>query len=320
MKIVVLDGHVANPGDLSWDSLANMGELVVYDRTSPADIITRASGADAIFVNKVEISAHIIDNLPHLKFIGELATGYNNIDIKAARQHGITVCNVPGYSGDSVAQLVTALLLEITNRTAAYNESVHRGDWSACPDFSYTLGPITELASLTMGIYGYGNIGAKVGAIAAALGMKVITPTSKPQSALPHYARKVTFGEMLSNADVISVNAPLTSENKGLFNADNLARMKQGAILINTARGPIVDEQALADALRSGHLAAAATDVMAQEPPAHDNPLLAPDIASKIIITPHVAWQSVAARRRLLQSSASNLKAWIDGTPVNVVN
>lgn len=320
MKIVVLDGHVANPGDLSWDALAELGDLTVYERTSPDEVVARATGAEAIFVNKILLDKAVIDSLPGLKFIGVFATGYNNIDISAAAARGITVCNVPGYSGASVAQTVFALLLEITNKVSLYNNSVHAGDWANCIDFSYSLGPTEELDGLTMGIYGFGDIGCRVGRIATALGMNVISPTSKPADKLPSWLEKVTFDEMLSRADVISIHAPLTPETRGLFNADAISRMKQGAILINTARGPIVDEDALAAALRSGHLQAAALDVLAQEPPRADNPLLSPELRERVVITPHIAWQSVAARRRLLEISASNLRSFINGTPVNVVS
>ena len=320
MKIVVLDGHVANPGDLSWDAFAALGDLTVYERTSPDEIIERAAGADAVFINKVVLDKAVIDSLPDLRFIGVFATGYNNIDIAAAAERGVTVCNVPGYSGASVAQMVFALLLEITNKVSLYNNSVHNGDWANCKDFSYSLGATEELDGLTMGIYGFGDIGSRVGRIATALGMNVISPTSKPADKLPSWLERVSFDEMLARADVISINAPLTETTRGLFNADVISRMKQGAILINTSRGPIVDEKALAEALRSGHLKAAAIDVMTQEPPQADNPLLAPELRDRIVITPHVAWQSVAARRRLLDISASNLRSFINGTPVNVVS
>ncbi len=320
MDIVILDGHVANPGDLSWDAIASQGSLTVYDRTAPADVVARAGRAEALFVNKVVLTADIIDHLPHLRFIGELATGYNNIDIEAARRRGIVVSNVPAYSGDSVAQTVFALLLELTNRVGRYDASVRAGAWASCADFSYTLGPITELAALTMGIYGLGNIGSKVAAVAHALGMHVVSPTSKPADAIPDYVEKVTFDEMIARADVISVNAPLTAANRGLFSADVFRRMKPTALLINTARGPIVDELALADALRAGRIAGAGLDVLASEPPAADCLLTAPDLADRCVVTPHVAWQSVAARRRLIDISASNLTAFLAGSPANVVS
>ncbi len=319
MKIVVLDGYVANPGDLSWEGLASQGELVLYDRTAADQIVVRAADADAIFVNKVVITADIIAQLPRLKFIGELATGYNNIDIAAAHAAGITVCNVPGYSGDSVAQLVFAFILAHCNKVTDYNASVWRGDWCRCLDFSYLLGPITELAGTTIGIYGLGNIGGKIAAIAHAFGMHVISSTSKPAEAIAPYVERVAFDDMLARADFLSINAPLSASNRGLFGAETLGKMKTTAMLINTARGPIVDSAALAEALRQGVIAAAAVDVLDVEPPTADNPLLAHDIADRLIITPHIAWESVAARQRLLAISASNLAAFIAGTPVNRV-
>lgn len=317
MKIVVLDGHVANPGDLSWDSLASLGELTVYPRTAPGEVLERCAGATAVFTNKVVLDSAIIASLPDLKFIGVLATGYNNVDTAAAAQAGIAVCNVPAYSSDSVAQTVFSLLLEITNRTGEYSSEVRSGRWSLCPDFSFTLGPITELAGLTMGIYGLGNIGRRVAAIASAFGMNVVSPTSQEAAALPPYVTKVNFDEFLAMSDVISLNAPLTASNRGKFNAETFARMKRGVIFINTARGPLVDEAALADALHSGQVGAAGLDVLGQEPPASDNPLLT---APHCYITPHIAWQSTAARRRLLAVSASNLAAFISGRPQNKVN
>lgn len=320
MDIVILDGHVANPGDLSWDAIASQGSLTVYDRTAPADVVARAGRAEALFVNKVVLTADIIDRLPHLRFIGELATGYNNIDIEAARRRGIVVSNVPAYSGDSVAQTVFALLLELTNRVGRYDASVRAGAWTSCADFSYTLGPITELAGLTMGIYGLGNIGSKVAAVAHALGMRVVSSTSKDADAIAPYVEKVSFDEMVARADVISVNAPLTAANRGLFSGAVFRRMKPTALLINTARGPIVDEQALAEALRTGEIAGAGLDVLASEPPAADCLLTAPDLADRCVVTPHVAWQSVAARRRLIDISASNLTAFLAGSPANVVS
>ena len=317
MKIVVLDGHVANPGDLSWDSLASLGELTVYPRTAPGEVLERCAGATAGFTNKVVLDSAIIASLPDLKFIGVLATGYNNVDTAAAAQAGIAVCNVPAYSSDSVAQTVFSMLLEITNRTGEYASEVRSGRWASCPDFSFTLGPITELAGLTMGIYGLGNIGRRVAAIASAFGMNVVSPTSQEAAALPPYVTKVNFDEFLAMSDVISLNAPLTASNRGKFNAETFARMKRGVIFINTARGPLVDEAALADALRSGQVGAAGLDVLGQEPPASDNPLLT---APHCYITPHIAWQSTAARRRLLAVSASNLAAFISGRPQNKVN
>ncbi len=308
MKIVILDGYVANPGDLSWDEIAALGELTVYERTAPEQIVERCKGAEAIYTNKVLITDQIMAQLPELKFIGVLATGYNNVDCAAARRRGIDVCNVPAYSTNSVAQLTFAHILNLTNRVSDYANTVAYGDWTRCIDFSYTLGPIEELFGKTLGVYGLGNIGKRVAAIAAAFGMRIVSPTSQAADAIPVYVEKVTFEQMLAQSDIITIHSPLTADNHHIFNAETLGKMRPDAILINTARGPIIDEQALADALRSGHLKAVAVDVLEQEPPKADCPLLAADLADRCIITPHIAWQSVAARRRLLSVSASNLK------------
>lgn len=316
-RIVVVDGYVANSGDLSWDALAALGELTVYDRTSPDQLIDRCRDAYAVITNKVVIDAAAIDALPSLRYIGVLATGYNNVDIAAARRAGVTVCNVPAYSTASVAQTVFALLLAITNRVESYSASVHAGDWSRCADFSYRLGPIEELDGLTMAVYGLGNIGSRVAAIAHAFGMKVISFTSKQQDALPPYIEKVSRDEMFGRADVLSLNAPLAADNRHFVCGETLALMKPTAILINTARGGLVDEHALASALREHRIAAAGIDVMDCEPPKADNPLSALD---NCIITPHIAWQSTGARRRLLAVTADNLAAFMSGHPINVVS
>lgn len=317
MNIVILDGYLANPGDLDWTALEQLGNLTVYPRTAPSDVIDRCHEADAVIVNKVLMTADVIAALPRLRYIGVLATGYNNVDIDAAARAGITVCNVPAYSTEAVAQTVFSLLLHITNRVADYAADVTAGRWNECEDFSFTLGPIRELAGLTMGVYGLGNIGSRVAAIASAFGMKVVSPTSRPVDSMPDYVRKVTFDEFLAQSDVISVNSPLTAANRGLFGADAFAKMRTGVIFINTARGPLVDEAALADALRSGTVGAAGIDVLCQEPPREGSPLIG---APNCFITPHIAWQSTAARRRLLDITASNVAAFIAGKPQNVVN
>ena len=316
-RIVVLDGYVANSGDLSWSELEKFGDLTVYERTSPAQVIDRCRGAFAVFVNKVILDAEMISLLPDLKFIGILATGYNNVDLDAARRFGKTVCNVPAYSTASVAQMAFALLLALTNRVETYSSSVARGEWTACKDFSYRLSSIEELDGLTMGVYGLGNIGLKVASTAHAFGMNVVSFTSKRQDQLPDYIEKVSRDEMFSRSDVLSLNAPLADDNSHFVNADALALMKPTAIIINTARGGLVDEQALADALRSKRIAAAGLDVLEKEPPRHDCPLIGLD---NCIVTPHVAWQSTGARRRLLAISADNLGAFIAGEPQNVVS
>ena len=316
MKIVVLDGYVANPGDLSWEPLASLGELEVFDRTSPDRIVERAKNADAIFVNKVVIDREILGSLPRLGFIGVMATGYNNIDVEAARRSGVTVCNVPAYSTESVVQTVFALLLEITNRVGEYSSKVVEGEWETCRDFSFTLGPITELCGQTIGIYGLGNIGKRVAQIANAFGMKVVSPTSQPSDSLPDYINKVDFDEFLRQSDIISINSPLSERNFHIFNKDNLSKTRKGVIIINTARGALVDENALAQALRSGHVKGAGVDVLEKEPPRDGSPLIG---APNCYTTPHVAWQSTTARRRLIEICRKNLESYISGNPINVV-
>lgn len=320
-KIVILDGFVANSGDLSWDAFGKFGELTVYDRTSPEQIVNRCHDVWAVLTNKVVLSAGILSDIaavsPDFKYIGELATGYNNIDVEAARRMGVTVCNVPAYSTMSVAQTVFALLLAITNRVETYADTVEDGQWTRCRDFSYRLTELTELDGLTMGVYGLGNIGLQVAKIAAAFGMHVISPTSKSYEDIPEYVEKVDFEEMFRKSDVISLNAPLTAENAGMINPRTLSMMKPTAILINTARGGLVDEGALAKALCEGTIAAAGLDVLATEPPKEDCPLLS---APNCFITPHVAWQSTRARMRLLDISVANVEAFVNGKPVNVVN
>jgi glycerate dehydrogenase len=312
--IVILDGFVANSGDLSWDGLKEFGELTVYDRSLPEEVIQRAKDAWAVFINKVNMTEEVLRQLPKLKFLGVLATGYNNVDIAAAKRLGITVCNVPAYSSDSVAQLVFALLLDITNRVGDYSASVKEGEWSRCKDFSYRLSPITELAGMTMGIVGFGNIGQRVATIASALGMNVITTSAKADGS--PLATRVTLDELLSQSDVLSLNAALTPATKHIINADNIAKMKHSAIIINTARGGLVDEQALAEALNSRRIAAAGVDVLNEEPPRNGSPL----IDSKYcVVTPHIAWQSTQARMRLVDISVDNLRAFVEGTPKNVV-
>lgn len=315
-KIVVLDGFVANSGDLSWDGLAALGDLKVYDRTSPDEVISRCVGAYAVFTNKVILDRRVIESLSGLKFIGVLATGYNNVDMDAARRSGVTVCNVPAYSTASVVQTVFALLLALTNKVESYCRSVSQGDWASCRDFSYRLAPIEELDGLTMGIYGLGNIGRRVASTASAFGMRVISHTSKSQEQLPDYIEKVSREELFRRSDVLSLNAPLTADNARYVNAATLAMMKPTAILINTARGGLVDEEALAEALRGGTIAAAGVDVLDKEPPSETCPLVGLD---NCLVTPHVAWQSTAARRRLLSVSADNLASFIAGKPKNVV-
>lgn len=312
-KIVILDGYVANSGDLSWEALDKLGEVTVYDRTAPDKVVERAADATCVLTNKVLMTADVLAELPKLKYIGVLATGYNNVDIEAARQRGIIVTNVPAYSTDSVAQLVFALLLNVVNDIHSYAESVSRGDWGNCDDFSYRLKPFDELAGQTMGVIGMGNIGSRVARIAMAFGMKVITTSAR---SLPEGVERVEADELFRRSDMVSLNTALTPATKGLINARTLELMKPTAILINTSRGPLIDEDALAAALRSGRIAAAAVDVLCEEPPRSGSPLVG---CPGAYITPHIAWQSTQARRRLLDIAMSNVGAYVKGTPVNVV-
>ena len=312
-KIVILDGYVANSGDLSWDALKEFGELTVYDRTAPDKVLERAKEASAIYTNKVVITDEIMEALPKLKFIGVLATGYNNVDIEAARRRGIAVCNVPAYSTESVAQVVFAHLLNIVNGIADYATSVNNGEWSENRDFSYRLRPFAELSGMTMGIIGMGNIGRRVAEIARAFGMKVITNSRRE---LPEGVRRVELEDLFRESDVISLNSALTPATKNIINREALAIMKPTAILINTSRGPLVDEDALAEALREGKIAAAGIDVLCEEPPRSGSPLIG---CERCFISPHIAWQSSQARERLINISCGNLKAFCEGTPQNLV-
>ena len=314
MKIVILDGFTANPGDLSWAELEALGQVTVYERTLPSETVARAAEADMVLTNKVVVSREVMDQLPHLKYIGVLATGYNVVDIEAAHQRGIIVTNVPAYSTESVAQMVFAHLLTVTNRTEHYAQENRQGRWSRNADFCYWDFSHMELADKTFGIVGLGNIGRRVAEIALAFGMKVKAVSSK--TTLPAGIEKVSLEALLATADVLSLHCPLTDSTRHLINADTLAKMKSSAILINTGRGPLIDDQAVADALADGRLAAFCADVLTQEPPQADNPLLKQPNA---FITPHIAWASKEARVRLIQVATSNVRAFLSGTPQNVV-
>jgi glycerate dehydrogenase len=316
MKIVILDSYVT-AGDYNWPELNQFGNVVVFERTSQDQVVERCKDATAIFTNKVIISNEIMNTLPSLKFIGIMATGINVVDLTAATNHGITVCNVPAYSTQSVVQHVFALLLNITNNIATYANSVLKGDWLKSTDFSYLLSPIHELNETTIGIYGLGNIGMSIANVAHSFGMRVIALTSKSADNLPQWITAVDKSELFSFSDVITLNAPLTDDNKYFVNQEALSLMKPTAIIINTARGGLVDENALADALNSKRLYAAALDVLSSEPPQPNNPLLN---ARNCFITPHIAWASEEARSRLRQICIENLKAWTTGHPINVVN
>lgn len=317
MKITILDGYALNPGDLSYDCLRQFGELTIYDRTAPEELIERAKDADAVLTNKVVMGEAEFAQLPRLRYIGVQATGYNVIDVEAARRHGITVTNIPAYSTDSVAQMVMAHLLNITQSVDYYARENRTGRWADNPDFCYWDNPLIELAGKQMGIVGFGRTGSAVARLALAFGMKVMAYTSKPQSALPEGVEKMGLDVLFATSDVVSLHCPLTPTTHHLIGAERLALMKPTAILINTARGPIIDEQALADALNSGTLHAAGIDVLAEEPPREDSPLLS---ARHCFVTPHIAWATLEARTRLLQICEANLRAFIDEKPQNVVS
>ncbi|WP_276894935.1 D-2-hydroxyacid dehydrogenase [Hallella bergensis] len=316
MKIVVLDGYSANPGDLSWERLEALGELTVYPRTSTTKVVECAQDADIILSNKVKITAEVIDKLPKLKYIGVLATGYNIIDVDYARQKGIVVSNIPAYSTDSVVQMTFAHILNITNQVGHYADQVRSGRWSKNADFCYWDTPLTELSGKIIGIVGLGNIGMRVATIARQFGMDVFAVTSKESALLPSGIQKTTLNGLLSIADVLSLHCPLTKDTDKLINAERLELMKPGSILINTGRGQLVDEKAVAKALDSGHLKGYGADVMALEPPSKDNPLLK---QAHAYFTPHIAWASKEARTRLINIAADNVKAFLEGSPQNKV-
>ena len=317
MKIVILDGFTANPGDLSWERLAVLGELTVYERTTAQQTAERAAEAEIVLTNKVLLRRQEIEQLPKLRYIGVLATGYNVVDVEAACEHGIVVTNVPAYSTESVAQMVFAHLLTVTNRTEHYAQQNREGRWSSSPDFSYWDTQLTELAGKTFGIVGLGNIGSRVAAIANAFGMRVIAYTSKEASQLPLYIKKGTIAEVLAQSDVVSLHCPLTDSTYHLIRHDTLRLMKPSAILINTGRGPLVCEEEVAESLNTGSLYAYCADVLSKEPADAANPLLK---CSTAYITPHIAWATEEARRRLVDVAVSNVVAFLDGTPQNVIS
>lgn len=316
MKIVVLDGYGLNPGDLSWSEMASLGDFEVYDRTSPEEFFERAKEADALITNKTPISASQIAALPTLKYIGVLATGYNVVDIDVARQHNIVVTNIPSYSTRSVAQMVFAHLLNITQHVGHYADENNNGRWTDNPDFCYWDFPSIELENKIMGIVGFGNIGKATAFIALAMGMKVYVYTSKPQFALPQGIQKKTLDELFEQSDVISLHCPLTPSTSELVNASRLKQMKPNAILINTGRGQLVNEKDLAEALNCGRIMAAGLDVLSTEPPKADNPLLT---AKNCFITPHIAWATKESRIRLMNIAVDNLRGFINGNVINNV-
>lgn len=314
MELVILDGHALNPGDLSWDCFEQFGTVRYYDRTdSEQDAIARIGSADIIILNKVPITRTVLESCPTVKLICILATGYNVVDCEAASERGIPVCNVPGYGTDSVAQFTFALLLELCHHVGLHSESVHNGDWANSPDFCYWKTPQMELAGKTIGIIGYGAIGQAVGKIAKAFGMNVLAYSRTNRGGFEY----VTLDELLARSDVISLHCPLFPETKGMINAESIAKMKDGAILLNTARGALLDEAAVAVALRSGKLRGAAVDVASAEPISRENPLLT---APNCIITPHIAWAPLEARQRILDITVKSVQGFLYGKRINVVN
>lgn len=316
MKIVVLDAYTLNPGERRWEELEELGEVVVHDRTAQLDVVRRAKDAEVVLTNKTILDGFILNLLPKLKYIGVLATGYNVVDLDVARQRGIVVTNIPAYSTQSVAQMAIAHLLNITQRVAHYAHEVHNGVWSAQPDFCYWNTPLIELAGKKIGIVGFGNTGQATAQIAEALGMEVWVYTSRPKKSLPKKYQKVTLNELFSACDVVSLHCPLTAENKEMVNSFRLSLMKQGAILINTSRGGLIDEKALEQALLSGKLLGAGLDVLSSEPVPNGNPLLK---LKNCFITPHIAWATRESRMRLMNQAVENLKAWMEGRTINNV-
>jgi glycerate dehydrogenase len=314
-KIVVLDGHTLNPGDLSWEHLRALGECQIYDRSSNQEVVPRAEGSEIVLTNKTAVSREHIQQLPGLRYIGVLATGYNIVDVAAAAERNIPVCNVPTYGTGSVAQMTFALLLELTQRVGHHAQTVREGRWTASPDFCYWDYPLVELEGLTLGIVGYGRIGQAVAKLARAFGMRVCahSRTSAPTSGVDFLA----LDDLFRISDVVSLHCPLTPETRYLVNAERLALMKSSAFLLNTSRGPLVDESALATALNAGRIAGAGLDVLSVEPPPGGNPLFT---AKNCYVTPHIAWATRAARSRLMSTAVENVKAFLGGAPRNVVN
>lgn len=317
MKIVNLDGYTTNPGDQSWDWLGKYGEYTVYDRTNQVDVIERAKDADVLIINKTVVTAEMIDMLPNLKYIGLQSTGYNVVDCDYAKSKGIIVSNIPAYSTNAVAQLVFAFILQVTNKVTLHSDAVHKGDWCECPDFCFWKAPLAELDGKTIGVLGFGSIGQRVAKIADAFGMNILAFTPHPKQDEFKTVKFVDFDTLLKESDIISCHCPLTPQTEGIINADALSKMKKSAILINTSRGPVVDDKALADALNNDMIQAAGLDVLRVEPPTKDNPLLS---AKNCYITPHIAWAAYETRARLLSILEDNLKAFVEGNPQNVVN
>jgi glycerate dehydrogenase len=318
MKIVVLDGHALNPGDLNWDAIEKFGKLTVHDRTAPFQMLERAANAEVLLTNKTPVRAEIINQLPKLKFIGVLATGYNIIDTEAATKKGVVVSNIPDYGSYSVAQLTFALLLELCHHVQAHSDTVHEGKWARSLDWCYWDYPLVELFGKTIGIIGFGSIGQKVGDMATAFGMNIIgAARNRSDQASRKNFEWAEIPDLLERADVVSIHCPLTPETKGLINSKSLASMKRSAFLLNTSRGPIVVDEQLAEALNKNVIAGAGIDVLSVEPPPGTNPLFK---ARNCIITPHIAWATKEARARLMDMAVKNLEAFVRKQPINVVN
>lgn len=316
MKIVLLDAHTANPGDVSWSALEAIAPCEIHPRTPLAETVARCADAEIVITNKAPLTREIIGALPKLKYIGVTATGYNIVDVAAAKERGIVVANVPGYGSPAVAQLVFALLLELANHVGHHAQTVREGRWATCPDFSYWDFPVVELQGRTLGIIGYGDIGSSVARIALAFGMKVLASKREWKTPPPEGVTPASIDEVFAQSDAISLHCPLTDATKHLVNERTLGLMKSSAFLINTGRGPLIEEEVLAKALNEGRIAGAGLDVLSVEPPKPGHPLFT---AKNCLITPHIGWASREARVRLIDATAANVRAFLDGKPVNVV-
>jgi len=317
LKIVILDGYTENPGDLSWSGLEALGELTVYDRTPPEQVADRIGDAEIVILNKTPLPREMLDRCPNVRYIGVLATGYNIVDVQAAKERGIPVCNIPTYGTDAVGQFAIAMLLEICHHVAHHDAAVHEGRWESCPDWCFWDYPLIELAGKTMGIIGFGRIGRTTGRIARALGMQVVACDSIETDEGREIGRYLPLEELFACSDVIALHCPLFPETQGIINRDTIAKMKDGVILLNNSRGPLIVEQDLADALNSGKVYAAGLDVVSTEPIRGDNPLLK---AKNCLITPHISWAPKESRQRLMGIAVESLRAFLDGNPINVVN
>jgi glycerate dehydrogenase len=317
LKIVILDGYTENPGDLSWSGLEALGELTVYDRTPPEQVADRIGDAEIVILNKTPLPREMLDRCPNVRYIGVLATGYNIVDVQAAKERGIPVCNIPTYGTDAVGQFAIAMLLEICHHVAHHDAAVHEGRWESCPDWCFWDYPLIELAGKTMGIIGFGRIGRTTGRIARALGMQVVACDSIETDEGREIGRYLPLEELFACSDVIALHCPLFPETQGIINRGTIAKMKDGVILLNNSRGPLIVEQDLADALNSGKVYAAGLDVVSTEPIRGDNPLLK---AKNCLITPHISWAPKESRQRLMGIAVESLRAFLDGNPINVVN